>query len=432
MIQAGIDQIYDLFRKHPEISTDSRKNIPGSLFFALKGENFNGNTYAIDALDRGAAYSIVDDKTCANKPGCILVNDVLLTLQELAKHHRRQFDIPVIGITGSNGKTTTKELTGGVLKMKYNTLVTRGNLNNHIGVPLTLLRITGETEIAVIEMGANHPGEIAALCKIADPNHGIITNIGRAHLEGFGSFEGVAGAKGELYEHLINNTGSVFVNGDDQLLTNMAAGLKNITYSCAKRAVTRGRIIDSFPFLNIGYNSGNEEITIKTKLVGDYNLYNILAAIGIGSHFGVQPEAIREAIENYRPDNNRSQFLETKSNKIILDAYNANPTSMEAAIKNFMEYPLPDKMVILGDMLELGGESTGEHQQIIELLIGAGFRKVILVGDIFSSIETPPDFYKFEDVKHAGEWIRKNPVKNRSILLKASRGIGLEKLLTLL
>ncbi|MDX9906313.1 MAG: UDP-N-acetylmuramoyl-tripeptide--D-alanyl-D-alanine ligase, partial [Bacteroidales bacterium] len=345
------EEIYALFQKYPGISTDSRDIRPGNLFFAIRGANFDGNRFANDALNIGAAYAIVDDPASVSNDRSILVEDVLGTLQEIARIHRSGIKAKVIGITGSNGKTTTKELIARVLSAGFNTLSTKGNLNNHIGVPLTILSITPDTEFAIVEMGANHPGEIAALCQIVRPDYGIITNIGKAHLEGFGSFEGVIRAKSELYDFLRNTGGIALVNQDDPLLMKLSAGLQTINYGSGKDARCNGQIIKQTPFLSLEWSAGNKSGTTVTKLTGAYNFGNILAAICTGVTFGIEPQSIDDAVSAYVPDNNRSQWLKTRFNTLILDAYNANPSSMSAALMNFDTLEGKSKAAILGDMM---------------------------------------------------------------------------------
>lgn len=445
------ENLYNLYREHPVISTDSRTVAPGSLFFSLRGENFNGNKYAAAALSSGAAYAVVDDPALAETGNFILVEDVLAELQALALHHRKQFGIPVIAITGSNGKTTTKELINAVLSSAYTTVATSGNLNNHIGVPLTLLRITGETQIAIIEMGANHPGEIGFLCGIALPTHGIITNIGKAHLEGFGGFEGVIRTKTELYRYLAESGGVVFLNNDDELLVEKASGLHQYTYGKPPADIE----VESFicnPFvtmvMNLPARSGttgetytslfqevqNDQKTIKetlalsTRLYGSYNTSNVAAAACIGRYFGVPLHQISTSVNNYEPVNNRSQLLKTDSNLLILDAYNANPSSMEAALKSFAATDYLSKTVILGDMLELGNESDDEHLRILKLLEKQNLEAVYLVGPQFTRLNTKREYLCFADSELARMWFDHYKPAGASILIKGSRGIRLENI----
>lgn len=406
-------------------STDTRSILPGSMFFALQGPNFNANAFAGDALSKGARYGVVDDPAVAVDERFLLVPDVLTALQDLARHHRRKFDIPVIGITGTNGKTTTKELVHAVLEADRPSLATSGNLNNHIGVPLTLLRLTDEHRIAIIEMGANKVGDIAELMAIAGPTHGLITNIGRAHLEGFGSYEGVITAKTEMYTYFGNHAGMVFVNADDTLLMEKSIGLKRVTYGKGGSADVRGNAAASeVPYMELVFDDrerpGHHHLT--TQLIGDYNAPNAMAAVAIGQHFGVPDQQIVEALTNYTPSNNRSQFTDTGRNQLVLDAYNANPTSMAAALENFatMHSDRP-KLVIIGDMLELGAESGKEHRTIIALVdrlqldahyVGKEFAKAIDKAVTSAS--------------ELNERISAHPINGRLILVKGSRGIELE------
>lgn len=419
-------ELYKLFLQHPVVCTDTRNIKEGSLFFALKGANFNANEFAGEAIKKGCAYAIIDDeKYCTDK--CILVPDVLETLQRLATHHRRQFTIPVIGITGTNGKTTTKELTAAVLAKKYNVLFTQGNLNNHIGVPMTLLRLNKEHGIAVIEMGANHVGEIWDLCNIAEPDFGIITNIGKAHLEGFGGYEGVIKAKGEMYDYIQMKGGSLFVNADDDLLMKLSEGINKITYGVSNNTALRG-IIDKESFLAKGkVIIEGKEVGVGSNLAGSYNFYNILAAACIGSNFGVSPEQIKSAIEEYIPSNNRSQIEKRGSNTIWVDAYNANPSSMKIAIENFAALNNPGKILILGDMYELGNDSHKEHQAIADLIERKKWDKVFLIGKDFSSTKSSAQL--FASVEEFIKWLSENPFKDATILLKGSRGMQMERIL---
>lgn len=358
-----IEQLYTIYQQYPSVQTDTRKLKAGDIFFALKGGNFNGNHFAKQAIDEGAAYAVIDEKVPIDIgieiPGkTILVDDVLTTLQQLAKHHRQQFDIPFIAITGSNGKTTTKELIHAVLSTTYKTYTTEGNLNNHIGVPLTILKIKSDAEIAVIEMGANHPGEIASYCNYTLPTHGLITNIGKAHLEGFGNLEGVKKAKGELFDFLRGQPHAfAFVMWDYDYLHEMSKGISGtIKYGTQADAHITGQVRKNEPYLEIAITQGLDDPFIQTKLVGDYNLPNILAAVTVGKTFKVPEEKIKSAIENYEPTNSRSQLIEKGSNKIILDAYNANPSSMKLAVENFSKLPADNKVLMLGAMAELGAE----------------------------------------------------------------------------
>ena len=427
-----INRLYEIFLQHPVIATDSRKITPGCIFAALKGPNFNGNQYAEAALDAGAAFAITDEQSQADDR-LIPVTEVLSTLQQLASFHRKQLGIPVLSITGSNGKTTTKELTANVLQQKYNIAFTQGNLNNHIGVPLTLLSFTKETQIGVVEMGANHPGEIDFLCNIASPDYGLITNVGKAHLEGFGGFEGVIRTKSEMYRYLEKNKGTIFINGGDALLNAVAGeGLHKLTYGTSAENWLRGEPAGSPPYLTLRAWFPTGEEIIRTKLIGDYNLDNVLAAMAVGKHFGISPEQIKMGIESYVPANNRSQLITTATNQIIMDAYNANPTSMKASIKNFLSLATTRKTLILGDMLELGNYSSAEHHDIVDLVSTVSGHNVILVGREFSLTRYPGHFRVFEDALSAKTFLTETRLTNNHILVKGSRGIGLERLLDVL
>lgn len=421
-----IQELYHLFLEKENVSTDTRNIIKDSIFFALKGENFDANQFAQQALDNGASYVVVDDKNVVKSSKFILVDDVLTTLQNLANHHRKQFKIPVIGITGSNGKTTTKELIYVVLSKKYNTLATQGNLNNHIGVPLTLLSLKKDIEIAIIEMGANHIGEIEFLSKIAEPNFGIITNIGKAHIEGFGSYQGVIQTKSELYKFIKQSQGVLFVNEDDELLMDLSSEINRIGYG--ENAKSHDfKLIESSPNLKIVWDNN----IIRTSLYGKYNFPNIMAAICIGNYFNVDEHDIIDAISNYVSTNNRSQFAKIAGNTYYLDAYNANPTSMNAAVDTFIEGEFSNKLMILGDMLELGSISYEEHLNIIEKALNNQL-ETIFVGNHFFSLS---DKYKENEFLHffkiyeeVIKWFVENNPKNRNILVKGSRGIKLEKI----
>jgi len=423
-----ITALYQYFLSSSGVSTDSRNITRDCLFLALKGENFDGNNYALQAIEKGALLAVVDDQNLQHEEGCFFVSDVLHSLQELAIYHRNKLKIPVIGITGSNGKTTTKELLGRILEKKYNTFFTQGNLNNHIGVPLSVLSIGPDTEIAIIEMGANHPGEIAELCNISKPDFGIITNIGKAHLEGFGNYEGVIKAKNELYEFLAKKDGLVFVNSENPLLMDLSAEIPRITYGSQESSVLKGVVLERDPFLAVllSLEAGNRKI--RTHLIGAYNLANILAAACVGQYFHVDDHLICEALENFRPENNRSQYFKTSYNTLILDAYNANPTSMELAIKNFAELTDSKKMMILGDMRELGEDSITEHQKILELVLSLNLKDVSLVGHDFLVADREKKFLHFHDAEQAGSFFSQKKIINHTILIKGSRGIQLEKL----
>ena len=424
--------LYHFFLDHPVISTDSRNVPENAIFFGLKGEVADGNRFAAQALAKGASLAVVDDPSAALDARYMLVPDGLATLQELAAMHRSNLQARIIAITGSNGKTTTKELIHRVVSTVYRTVSTAGNLNNHIGVPLTLLSLRRDTELAVVEIGANHPGEIAGLCRIARPDTGIVTNIGRAHLEGFGGFEGVIRAKSELYDHLRKNGGTAWINGDDPLLIKQSEGITRTIYGMKDGADCQGLIIDTLPALSLKWRSDEGWLLLKTNLYGEYNFYNILAAICVGTSLGVPTKKINAAIEGYTPENNRSQLLATPSNQLILDAYNANPTSMRAALENFSRIKDRSKMAILGDMLELGDESESEHALILALLDGLEIGQVVLVGPMFARANSAGRFPSFADVSAAAAWLENYPVKGCSVLLKGSRRIGLEKLIEVL
>lgn len=423
----SIAELYNIYTKYGSICTDTRLLKECDIFFALKGPNFNGNTLALQALSLGASYVVVDEAIPSNEERIIRVNDVLQTLQQLARHHRERLKIPFLAITGSNGKTTTKELVYAVLSTTYKTYATVGNLNNHIGVPLTILKIRADAEIAIIEMGANHIGEIASYCTIALPTHGLITNCGKAHLEGFGSIEGVKKGKGELFDHLRANNGSAFINADDGVIKELSKSIKNIISYGTQNADTIGNVISHESFLALEVTHETGSYRINTNLVGSYNLSNVLAAVCIGSYFKVPFEKIKHAIESYSPSNNRSQLVTKGTNRIILDAYNANPSSMKAAIENFAAMSGNNKVLILGSMAEMGSESRIEHQEIIEIISKYKWQSVLLVGKEFNSIS-----HQYISMLNAGEvkeWINKNRIANAEILIKGSRTMGMEKVL---
>ena len=427
-IKMEIKELYEIYKAHPVVTTDSRNCPEGSIFFALKGETFDGNKFAVAAIEKGCAYAVVDDKTIEH-PQTILVDNVLDTLQQLARYHREQLDIPFVGITGTNGKTTTKELVATVLSKKYRVHYTQGNFNNHIGVPLTLLSIKPDCEIAVIEMGANHPGEIKTLANIALPTCGLITNVGKAHLEGFGSLEGVINTKKELYDNLTERGGHVFVNAANPLLMNVLNAKSYTTYSSNSdvMADVNGRLLRCAPYVEFEWNSAE----LKTNFVGAYNLDNMLAAITVGLHFGVKEKDICSAISNYVPANNRSQLTKTERNTLIVDAYNANPTSMMAAIDNFDIMEGENKMAILGDMLELGEQSEVEHQNIVRRLMELKIERIILVGKEFKKACETLGVNKFEIIESLGDDFKSqlSVLSSQLILLKGSNGIGLYKLI---
>lgn len=421
-----IPELYKIYQQYPSVVTDTRSLKNGDLYFALKGPNFNGNNFAQQALDAGAAYAIVDEPPASPNERIIIVEDVLSALQHLAKYHREQFNIPFIAITGSNGKTTTKELVSTVLATRYKTYTTQGNLNNHIGVPLTLLRIRPDAEMAVIEMGANHQKEIESYCQYTLPTHGIITNAGKAHLEGFGGIEGVRKGKGELFNWLRAHNGTAFVMWDYDYLQEMSKGISNIIKYGTANAEVNGTVAQSEPFLSVNINSG-EPFNIQSQLVGAYNLPNILVAVAVGQYFNVSNENIRSAIENYSPSNSRSQLMTIGSNSYILDAYNANPSSMRAAIENFASLKGKDKVLMLGGMMELGPESINEHQQIIDLINKYNWKAVVLVGGDFKKLQHP--FISLENSAAAKEWLSQQNFQNTSFLIKGSRSMQMEKVL---
>ncbi|MCX6317936.1 MAG: UDP-N-acetylmuramoyl-tripeptide--D-alanyl-D-alanine ligase [Bacteroidetes bacterium] len=422
-----IEELYSIYLQHPQVQTDTRKLKPGDLFFALKGDQFNGNQFAAAALDAGAAYAVIDDPAYTIPGKTLLTADVLTTLQELAGHHRSQFNIPFIAITGSNGKTTTKELVHAVLSARYKTYTTEGNLNNHIGIPLTLLKIRSDAEMAVIEMGANHQKEIEGYCKYAQPTHGIITNCGKAHLEGFGGVEGVRKGKGELYDYLKAHNGTAFVMKDYDYLQTMSAGIPHIITYGSKDADISGHVRESDPFLSVEITNGPATGTISTQLVGDYNFPNVLVAVTAGVFFKVPADLIHAAIAAYTPSNSRSQLVKKGTNTIILDAYNANPSSMLLAIENFARLEASNKVLMLGAMAELGDESLPEHQRIIALIQQHPWKEVVLVGGDFLKIDHP--YHAFADSTAAGEWLRQQSLENTHLLVKGSRSMQMEKAL---
>lgn len=433
------EELYKLFQQHPTITTDSRDVPEGSMFFALKGESFNGNAYAKSALEKGAAYAIIDEKEYLEDGNdrLILVEDVLTSLQQLAHHHRMALGTTIIGVTGTNGKTTTKELIAAVLKKKYNVLYTQGNFNNHIGVPKTLLQLTKEHQIAVVEMGANHPGEIKTLVNIVCPDYGIITNVGKAHLLGFGSFEGVIRTKGELYDYLRQHEGTVFINNDNPYLKGICAGLRLKKYGQkdADDLLVKGKLIECNPMLKFSWSPQPTQFSpyeVQTKLIGSYNLDNALAAACIGTLFGVGAEDICQALAEYTPSNNRSQLTVTEHNRLVVDAYNANPTSMKAALDNFRLIKADHKMCILGDMKELGEASEEEHQKIVDMLPSCGFEVVWLVGEEFAKTSHPESYRMFANVDEAKAAITANQPQGHVILIKGSNSTHLVQTVELL
>ena len=423
----SIEALYKIFLQHSSVCTDTRKIKQGDIFFALKGGNFNGNMFALQALQLGAAYAVIDETPDEDNDNFIKVDDVLTTLQQLSKHHREQFTIPFIGITGSNGKTTTKELINAVLSSHYKTYTTQGNLNNHIGVPLTLLSIKTDAQIAVIEMGANHQKEIEQYCKWAQPTHAIITNCGKAHLEGFGGIEGVRKGKGELYDFVRAHNGTAFAYNEYDYFHEMSKGIREVVWYGINKGEVCGKVLSSQPFLEVEITNGFSFSSIKTNLVGDYNLPNILCAITVGKYFKVDDKKIKTAIESYVPSNSRSQLIEIGSNKIILDAYNANPTSMKAAIENFVHIPSANKILILGGMMELGKESIHEHENLISLINNYKWSNVLLVGGDFKKVSNNYIFINSAD--EAANWLKQQNFQNTYFLIKGSRSIQLEKVL---
>lgn len=427
-----IAELYQIFKQCAGISTDTRKIEPNSLFIALKGPNFNANTLAESALEKGASYVIVDEKEFVTKPNILLVENCLKTLQELANYHRKQFNIPIFGLTGSNGKTTTKELINAVLSKKYRTHATKGNLNNHIGVPLTLLSMPSDTEIGIIEMGANFVGDIAGLVNICEPTHGLITNIGKAHLEGFGGIEGVKKGKGELYDWLSGHNGTVFVNNDNKTLVELAnqRKLKEKVEYQIENDKNYLQMTTEIPFVN--YLS-TQNIEIITHLTGKYNFENIVNALAIGKYFGVSENDADAAISEYAPDNNRSQFIQKGTNLVLMDAYNANPSSMSAAITNFNNLKAGKKMVILGDMFELGEDAPMEHAALGELLKNCQFDYILLTGKLMEhALIHLPKAYYFPDKFGLHVWLQEHKMTDYHILIKGSRGMGLESCLALI
>ena len=425
----NIDLLYQLYLQNPSVQTDTRQLKNGDIYFALKGPNFNGNHFVQQALDAGASYAGIDEEQYTVAGKTMLVPDVLQALQKLALHHRKKLSIPVIAITGSNGKTTTKELLLAVLSSFYKTTATVGNLNNHIGVPLTLLRIPADTEMAIIEMGANHAGEIASYCEIALPTHGIITNCGKAHLEGFGSVEGVKKAKGELFDYLRTLThGYAFVMWDYDYLQQMSKGISGIIkYGTRSDVHVQGHVTESLPFMKVKITQGLNNGTIQTQLAGDYNLPNVLAAVTIGNYFKVPDEKVVTAIENYQPSNSRSQVVQIGSNKVIMDAYNANPSSMKLAIEHFARINSKNKILLLGGMAELGQETEKEHKALVEEIQKHSWQYVVLVGDAFKNTGHP--YLQFKNSMQAKEWFQEAGIHDSHILVKGSRSMQMEKIL---
>lgn len=432
------EELHGLFIDcNQKITTDTRKLENGAIFFALKGDNFDANEFAEKAIEGGCKYAVVDNESLANSINILLVENVLKSLQDLANYHRKSLKIPVIGITGSNGKTTNKELIHAVLSKKHNTYATKGNLNNHIGVPLTLLALNKSHELAIVEMGANHQGEINMLCEIAEPDYGLITNIGKAHLEGFGGVEGVKKGKSEMYKYLNNKKGKIFINGEDPVLMELSGDLNKIFYGEKIEFDVYGKLFFSNEYVEFKWNTKQKELLnqplVKTQMFGQYNFINLLCAACIGSYFGVTENDINSALENYIPEMNRSQVKKTKSNTVILDAYNANPSSMNLAIDNFNKQNLENKCAVLGDMLELGEYSENEHRKILIQLKDSSIKKVFLVGVQFFKLKDEFSYYHFfESVIELNEFLKVNKISQSTILIKGSRGIQLEKTVEIL
>jgi UDP-N-acetylmuramoyl-tripeptide--D-alanyl-D-alanine ligase len=436
MKKISTEELYSKYIQHPIVCTDTRSIKKDSLFFALKGDSFNGNTFAAKALELGSSYAIIDEEQYCISDRFLLVDDVLTALQELSKYHRKQLSIPVIGITGSNGKTTTKELVSSVLSTKYKTYYTQGNLNNHIGVPLTLLSIPNDCEMAVVEMGANHQKEIEFLCTLSQPNYVIITNIGKAHLEGFGGIQGVIKGKNELYQFAAKNGSLAFVNNDNDLLSSLSNKLQKVTYGTRIDSNCYGKFVEANPVIKFKYLYDKEDVDfadepiITSHLMGEYNFENILCAVCVGSYFNVSAKKIKQGIEGYIPSNSRSQLVKKGTNTVLMDAYNANPSSMKVALENFWLIETLNKILVLGDMLELGEDSHKEHKHIIELIQQKGFENFILVGKEFmAAAEGKMSNVIFEDSIKAAEYIKQKAPLNTYMLIKGSRGIKMEKVL---
>lgn len=431
-----IPKLYNLYRQHPHIETDSRKVKPGCIFFALKGERFNGNEFARQALENGAVCAVIDEPVFRLDERFLLAEDALAALQQLARYHRRQFNIPVLAITGTNGKTTTKELISAALSSHYKAHFTKGNLNNHIGVPMTLLAMPPDTEIAVVEMGANHPGEIDFLCQIAEPTHGLITNLGKAHLQGFGSFEGVKRTKSELYRYLAAKNGRIFVNADEPHLKELAKENSKIIFYkraedlSAARDANEVRLVAQEPFIEIEFLARSKKrLSVQSRLIGLYNFQNLMTAVIVGRFFNVPPLKIKEAIEEYVPSNNRSQLLAVDSNTFVMDAYNANPTSMKNALASFAEMKGAPKVAIIGAMLELGEYAEEEHENIAQFALSLGFNEIIAVGKDFQKAARLHGIRFFENTAQLKSWYQTQSFSKTYFLLKGSRSIGLEKML---
>lgn len=420
------EKIYELYKKAYTITTDSRNISKDCVFVALKGEHFDGNDFAVQVAEEGiAACVIADRKDLPGRDRLFVVDNSLKALQELANYNRRKLATPIIGITGTNGKTTTKELISAVLSKKYNIIFTQGNFNNQLGVPLTLLRIKPETELAVVEMGASHPGDIQELTDIGEPDYGIITNIGRAHLEGFGGYEGVIKTKNEMYQYIAAHNGLLFVNKGNNLLMSLASNINKVTYGTENDVDVQGKMLSANPYLSVEWNGHK----IDTQLVGDYNFENVMAAICVGTYFKVSANDIAEALSSYCPTNNRSQVIETAKNRVVMDAYNANPTSMSHAIKNFRNICKDDNLLILGDMRELGEESEQEHKNILQLLKELRFKKVYLVGPEFSKCSENSEFVSIQNVEELAQYLHQHPVSGKDILVKGSNSVHLNKII---
>lgn len=422
------ERIYDEVVRGHRVTTDSRDVHPGDVFFALRGENFDGNRFAAKAVEDGASAAIVDSPEWMSTPHCVKVPDVLACLQEVARCHRRRLGLPILGITGTNGKTTTKELCHAVLSKRFKTVATRGNLNNHIGVPLTLLSMDKTTEMGIVEMGANHPGEIKTLCDIAEPDFGLITNIGVAHIEGFGSRENIVTTKRALYDHVVAKGGRLFVNGSDELLRRLSEGANRELYGSAEGCF-RGEMMQSVPYMVFELKTGKGNLAIRTHLTGGYNFDNAMAASCVGHYFGVDDMVIREAIEGYEPTNGRSQLMKTKRNTVILDAYNANPSSMAASLAYFTALKEPHKVVVLGEMRELGSVSEASHRQVVETVVENRFDAAYLVGRAFEAVgKGKPNVVCFADTEALMQELEKSPVEGACVLVKGSRGNRLERI----
>jgi len=425
-----IPELHQLFLQHPQVCTDTRKLTSGAIFFALKGENFNGNQFAAKAIDEGCSYAVIDEKEFAGNK-TILIENVLQTLQALATYHRQYWGKKIVAITGSNGKTTTKELIHSVLSQQYNCLATVGNLNNHIGVPLTLLSLKTEHEIAVVEMGANHQREIAQLCNITQPNYGLITNAGKAHLEGFGGEAGVLKGKGEMYDYLRAHQGIAFINEDDEKLKSIATGLQTRSYGFSPTANVKGKLLTKGIFLEMEIAHGDEKVEVHTQLTGNYNAINVLCAAAVGRELGINPQQVKKGIETYRPDNSRSQVYPTGRNTLILDAYNANPSSLSLAIDNLERIQANHKFFVVGDMREMGTYAAQEHQAILEKLKTTGLQG-ILVGQEFHRLAPAYGYISFDEVGQARTWLQQANLQGYTILIKGSRGIKLENVVDVL